>query len=392
MNINQIPNIQEKINQLKIKDSDCENFGADMHQYKLNPAIKDSIVETFERVHNISLPESYRLFLTDIGDGGAGPCYGLYSFQKAIELSVDADAGVWLADIFPLTTHDVDTYLQHCQQCEDEGEIDLIKKIPMPDPLPGILCLAEYGCNCFYILVVNGEQRDTVWLIDSDHNTITPILDKNNKQRNFIDWYGSWLDHHLNDIPVQTEWDKNTKTINYDGWQLNKIPKEMLECNNLRSLIFSRNELKKYPEEIGCLKELRTLDLSMNPLKSLSPSIAQLTKLRRLLINYSDITTLPDELAALQSLEEFSSYYNYKMKKLPDVINKLSKLKKLKLSNAYELTEIPDISNLQELQILDLSSSSKIQSLPENICALGNLQRLYIGGTAIRKLPDKFNQ
>lgn len=393
MNINQqIPNIKKKINELKLKDSDCENFGADTHQYKLNPAIKGNIIETFERVHSICLPESYRLFITNIGDGGAGPCYGLYSFQKAIELSVDADAGVWLADEFPLTNQDVDNYFQHCQQCEDEGETDLIKKITMPDPLPNMLCLAEYGCNCFYILVVNGEQKDTVWLIDGDNNTISPVLNEYKKQRTFIDWYGSWLDHHLNDISYDKKLDETTKTANYDGRKLNAIPKELIECSNLRSLIFSRNELKKYPEEINCFKELRTLDLSMNPLKSLSTSIGNLTKLKRLLINYSDISELPDELANLQELEELSSYYNYKMKKAPEIINKLIKLKKLKLSNCSELKEIPSIENLQELVSLDLTSSSKIKKLPETISKLSKLKYLYLGGTGISKLPADFGK
>src|SRR5690348_6488288 len=57
-------------------------FGAGAHQYKLNPPLPVSVVEAFEGTHGISLPEDYRLFLTEIGNGGAGPCYGVLPFGK----------------------------------------------------------------------------------------------------------------------------------------------------------------------------------------------------------------------------------------------------------------------------------------------------------------------
>ena len=37
----------------------------------------------FEEKHNLLLPEEYKFFLTQIGNGGAGPYYGLYSLDEA---------------------------------------------------------------------------------------------------------------------------------------------------------------------------------------------------------------------------------------------------------------------------------------------------------------------
>lgn len=57
-------------------------FGADKHQYKFNTVIPLSKVRDFEKRHNISFPQSYVDFLTQVGDGGAGPDLGLYSLDE----------------------------------------------------------------------------------------------------------------------------------------------------------------------------------------------------------------------------------------------------------------------------------------------------------------------
>lgn len=64
-------------------DTKLEEFGADRHEYVLNPVIPISQVKEFERRHNISLPRGYVDFLTKVGNGGAGPDFGLYSLEEA---------------------------------------------------------------------------------------------------------------------------------------------------------------------------------------------------------------------------------------------------------------------------------------------------------------------
>lgn len=384
--------IKEKVNQLKAKNSNLENSDNE-HQYNFNSTISEKVVDDFEKKHGISLPEEYRTFITTVADGGAGPCYGLYAFEQAVDLSRDAVALTWLPNDFTLTSKDIQNYLDHCKKCEDEGEGDLIRKMDMPDPTTGLLCVCDYGCNCYYTLIVTGEQAGTMWFMEGDQNTITPLFHNDGIQKTFSDWYEAWLDGELDLATDESkqEWNDQTKTISYDGWKLDAIPKEILVCKNLRRLILSRNELKKFPEEITVFKELRTLDLSMNPFKILSPAIGEFPKLKRLMINYTYITDLPAEIINLQNLNELSIFYSYKLKVLPIVINELPNLVQLKLSNGYELKEVTDIGNLTRLTVLDLRSCGKLKILHESLCKLKSLTRLYLGETALAKLPDDFN-
>lgn len=48
-------------------------FGADTHHYQLNAALARANVAAFERAHSVDLPDDYVAFLTELGNGGAGP-------------------------------------------------------------------------------------------------------------------------------------------------------------------------------------------------------------------------------------------------------------------------------------------------------------------------------
>jgi hypothetical protein len=62
----------------KLRSTGATVFGADSHQFLVNDPLAESVVQTFERKHKIQLPADYRSFLTTIGNGGAGPYYGIF--------------------------------------------------------------------------------------------------------------------------------------------------------------------------------------------------------------------------------------------------------------------------------------------------------------------------
>lgn len=63
-------------------DKELNVFGASSHKYKLNPVTTIEKVEEFEEKYGIKLPKEYVNFLTKIGNGGAGPDYGLFPLER----------------------------------------------------------------------------------------------------------------------------------------------------------------------------------------------------------------------------------------------------------------------------------------------------------------------
>jgi hypothetical protein len=52
-----------------------EAFGAEEHGFKLGASLSEGVVAKFEDRHEVRLPPAYRLFVTELGNGGAGPGY-----------------------------------------------------------------------------------------------------------------------------------------------------------------------------------------------------------------------------------------------------------------------------------------------------------------------------
>jgi len=55
------------------------DLAAEAHEYRLNPPLTEDQVRGFEAEHRIVLPSEYRAFLTQLGNGGAGPANGVRS-------------------------------------------------------------------------------------------------------------------------------------------------------------------------------------------------------------------------------------------------------------------------------------------------------------------------
>lgn len=81
---NQLDNIKEKLEKLRQLDMNLEVFGSETHKYILNPIVSIDTIKQFEVKHEITLPHEYVTFLTTLGNGGAGPFYGLEPLENAV--------------------------------------------------------------------------------------------------------------------------------------------------------------------------------------------------------------------------------------------------------------------------------------------------------------------
>ena len=161
-------------------DEKCEMFGASRHQYRLNPPIEKSFVRRVEERYGFQLPEDYFHFITEIGDGGAGPDYGIDPFIKFLEKKgtpgAEAYAAAYrcaLAKPFaprPMRADEVEDFAIVtragyeknpelyfvCDEFDDDGITD------------GFFVLGTHGCQWDFGIVVSGERRGQVFDMDNE--------------------------------------------------------------------------------------------------------------------------------------------------------------------------------------------------------------------------------
>jgi hypothetical protein len=175
--------IDRKVHRPRQLDTTFEVFGSENHPYQLNPPLRPEDVDALERRHRFSLPDEYRAFITQIGNGGAGPDYGLFSLAASLRESACA-----LNRPFPFSTQAAQGVIAARRGGDRYAGV-------VPDETTGgALAICDSGCAIFYYLVLNGEQRGTVWHGREDW---FPCFSKQGRQWTFLDWYEDWLDRWL---------------------------------------------------------------------------------------------------------------------------------------------------------------------------------------------------
>ena len=152
------------------------------HRGRLGPALSEDELTAFEQEHRVALPEEYRAFLREIGNGGLGPGDGLSPLTGgAYTGAAEGD----LAVPFPLSFRSWDGEERF------SGE-------------PGVLYLAtpdEPWASVY--LVVTGKDRGLMWGFGHIHAGWFPqaptcegdqAATVDRPPRGFLRWYEDWLD------------------------------------------------------------------------------------------------------------------------------------------------------------------------------------------------------
>ncbi|MGW4802150.1 SMI1/KNR4 family protein [Nonomuraea sp. NPDC004297] len=141
--------------------------------YELRPALAPERVAAFERRFAVALPASYRSFVTEVGNGGAGPFHGLWELEHSYGDADESWIPGFLATPFP---HVRDAGPEELAGDHDEDRV-----------VAGSMIISDMGCGSFARLVVTGPARGQVW---SDHTAVSDLL---RSGPDFHDWYSSWL-------------------------------------------------------------------------------------------------------------------------------------------------------------------------------------------------------
>jgi hypothetical protein len=205
--------IIEALRKLAQRDPQRRLFGANAHDYKLNPRLPPATVSAFEEEHGVALPPDYKGFLTSIGNGGAGPYYGLFRLGKddtseelpgsRSRLVGDLSAPFPHADAWNLPREFWEGAPDPPPDTPPEAEDELMatwdkvleERYWNPAVMNGAIPICHRGCGLYQWLVVTGKQAGYVWNDErADEAGISPLRGPDGKQLTFADWYLQWLE------------------------------------------------------------------------------------------------------------------------------------------------------------------------------------------------------
>jgi HEAT repeat protein len=232
----QIERIRRKLRRVPLRPGRSRSFGEETHGFRLNPPLTERQVQDSEARHSVRLPEGYRLFLLKLGDGGAGPYYGLHPLSRALDLADEPIEG-HLTRPCPLVPGmpREDDWLERLGGSADEC-------------FRGTIPIVHQGCTHYSLLVISGAARGRVVNVDEDlqppHFPDDP---------DFLSWYERWLDE---------------MALGYDlSWFGYRLPGDE---SDLRAILTSPTEsTERRSRAVGSLLKLPALTAeSHGPLRS----------------------------------------------------------------------------------------------------------------------------
>lgn len=210
--------IREGLRRLREAAQPLKVFGSQSHGFRTNPPLSVDAVRDFETLHRVTLPQEYKGFLTHVGNGGAGPAYGLF---KLGEMDDGFDHKPWtegggfvgvLSEPFPHTDawNDLseipvfDDSQDHTLEEEDEHSRQMdaweTRVYWNTVHVNGAVPICHRGCALRQWLVITGPESGNVWDDErTDCGGLKPV-ESEGKRVAFLQWYRSWLDKALEQL------------------------------------------------------------------------------------------------------------------------------------------------------------------------------------------------
>jgi hypothetical protein len=186
-----------KLSQARAVDSELKVFGANAHRYIVNAPTSLQTVSDIEERLAITLPQAYRRFVLEIGNGGvgyngsaAGPFYGIYPVgDSAGPLERLATVVGKPCILSPgMSPPDWEALLERLGLRGDLG--DEAYDEALDTLFGGLLPVGSQGCSIYHGLVVNGQHAGRVVNFDMDLGA-PPVFAF---EPDFLAWYERWLD------------------------------------------------------------------------------------------------------------------------------------------------------------------------------------------------------
>ena len=170
-------------------DPSCNVFGASKHKYQLNPVISLEEVKAYEQRHKIKLPSEYVFFITQVGNGGAGPYYGIYPLKTKEECYVTAGTPFISSKLTDQQWKEKwELFEQKCQ--EDEDDLDDLYDQIEKETCQGTYGIGTQGCTYENLAIAQGEEENRIFYVNISWNSEYLPYDT---EMNFLEWYENFF-------------------------------------------------------------------------------------------------------------------------------------------------------------------------------------------------------
>jgi hypothetical protein len=208
--------IHKRLAELRDLDPELTLFGAKAHRYQLQPTISAADVADYEQQKSISIPEEYRQFIIEVGNGGAGPFLGISGIPTEWDLDDLAAPFIYTKRTLDRSNSCVLQQIDALDESDanfDEEYDRLTLQYWTETNANGALHICEYGCALRFFLALNGVERGNIWFnATADLNGFFPVYlamasnpstewchhDRDTIERvGFARWYEAWLDRSI---------------------------------------------------------------------------------------------------------------------------------------------------------------------------------------------------
>jgi hypothetical protein len=196
-------------------------FGASTHKYKVNPPLSEAEIVTAEQKYSMQLPDDYRTFLREVGNGGAGPYYGLFKLGEEDDGHGHTtwERGGLIGDLEAPFPHREawnlpDTFwaegpwsreyatVEEQDAAGEAWDAQLIDSYWATSVMNGAIPICHCGCARRQWLVLTGSERGNVWDdMRVDNAGVAPLIAEGGMHLDFAGWYLGWLDRILEAAP-----------------------------------------------------------------------------------------------------------------------------------------------------------------------------------------------
>ncbi len=203
--MNDMTILEEKLAYLRInedfsKTDNPHTYFSSKYRYQLGPCLEESTIRSIEQQHRLIIPDDYRRFLMEVGNGGAGPVWGLFHLEESIQRAY-ADTPDFFEQPFP-----------HIVAWEEPDEVCGTEN---NEYATGSLPICNFGCAIKFILILIGPEQGNIWLDDrATCNGIAPLTKVDGEiywpyyetalssgtHVDFYTWYNTWLDKEISGL------------------------------------------------------------------------------------------------------------------------------------------------------------------------------------------------